>query len=137
MSIGTNENKELVRRFVGSVLQDLDPDAVDELVGDEFVSHTWNFKGDAKEGLKQITGVMAEALSDIDFKVDDLIAEGDQVVARVTSSATQSGEFHGLPPSGKSYTIGEIHIFRLADGKIAEHWHQYDGLGLMSQLKSS
>ena len=135
--MGTNENKELVRRFISRVLQDLDPDSVDELVGEEFVSHTWNFKGEAKEGLKQITGVMAKALSDIDFEIEDLIAEGDQVVARVTSSATQSGEFHDLPPSGKRYTIGEIHIFRIADGKIAEHWHQYDGLSLMSQLKSS
>jgi len=135
--MGTNENKELVRRFISRVLQDLDPDSVDELVGEEFVSHTWNFKGEAKEGLKQITGVMAKALSDIDFEIEDLIAEGGQVVARVTSSATQSGEFHDLPPSGKRYTIGEIHIFRIADGKIAEHWHQYDGLSLMSQLKSS
>ena len=135
--MGTNENKDLVRRFIGSVLQDLDPNAVDELVADGFVSHTWKFKGDAREGLRQITGVMVKALSDVEFVIDDLVAEGDQVVARVTSSATQSGEFHGLPPSGKRYTIGEIHIFRLAEGKIAEHWHQYDGLGLMSQLKSS
>ena len=40
----------------------------------------------------------------------------------------------GLAPSAKSYTIGEIHIFRVRDGKVAEHWHQYDQLGMMRQL---
>ena len=124
----------LVRRFIEEVLQDLNADAVDELVADTFVSHTWNFKGDAKEGMRKATQMMGAALSDIDFKVEDLIAEGGHVVARVTSSATQTGEFHKLPPTGKRYSIGEIHIFRVSDGKIAEHWHQYDGLGLMNQL---
>ena len=78
---------------------------------------------------------MGKALSDIDFEVDDLIAEDDRVAARLTASATQTGEFQGLPPSGRRYTIGEIHMFRIADGKIVEHWHQYDKAGLMSQLR--
>ena len=53
---------------------------------------------------------------------------------RLTSSATPTGDFMGVPATGRSYTIGEIHWFRLADGKIAEHWHQHDALGLMKQL---
>ncbi len=40
-----------------------------------------------------------------------------------------------MPPSGKRYSIGEIHIFRVSNGQIAEHWHQLDAMGMMSQLK--
>jgi steroid delta-isomerase-like uncharacterized protein len=133
----TQENKAIVQRFVTSVFEQLNADAIDELVAPDFVSHTWGFKGDARESLKQVTQRMGDSLSDIAFVIDDLIAEDDKVAARLTSSATQAGEFHGMPPSGKRYSIGEIHIFRITDGKIAEHWHQYDLPGLMSQLKGS
>ena len=47
---------------------------------------------------------------------------------------TQTGEFMGLPPSGKRYAIPEIHILRVRDGRIVEHWHQFDQLGMMRQL---
>ena len=53
---------------------------------------------------------------------------------RLTSRARQVGPFMGLPPSGKSYEIGEIHIFRIREGKVVEHWHQADFLGMMRQL---
>ena len=66
--------------------------------------------------------------------VDDMIAEDDRVAVRLTSSATHAGEFMGMPGSGKRYTIGEIHIFRIRDGRVAEHWHQADFLGMMRQL---
>lgn len=129
------ENKDLVRHFVKSVFQDLDASAVDELVAPDFVSHTWQFPGDAREGLKKVTSSMGKALTDIEFKVDDLIAEDDKVAARLTASATQTGEFQKMPASGRRYTISEIHVFRLADGKIVEHWHQYDQAGQMRQLR--
>ena len=73
-------------------------------------------------------------LADPKFVVDDLIAEGDRVAARVTSSARQVDPFMSMPGTGKSYSISEIHIFRIADGKIAEHWHQLDAMGMMQQL---
>ena len=69
--------------------------------------------------------------------IDDMIAEGDRVAVRLTSHAVQVGPFMGLPPSGRSYTIGEIHIFRIRRGKVAEHWHQGDFLGLLRQLGAS
>jgi steroid delta-isomerase-like uncharacterized protein len=130
------ENKALVRRFVEEVFENLDVDAVDELVADDFVSHTWpSPTGDGKADLKAATERIASALSDIDFEIDDIIAEGDQAAVRLTASATQTGEFMKMPPSGKRYTISEIHIFRVSNGQIAEHWHQMDALGMMSQLK--
>jgi steroid delta-isomerase-like uncharacterized protein len=133
MSIETN--KDVVRSFVQRVLQDLDTNAVDELVADDFESHGWPAHGSPKESLKATAERLRGSLSDISFKVDDLIAEEDMVVARLTASARQTGEFMGLPPSGRSYEIGEIHIFRVRDGQIVEHWYEMDAMGLMSQLK--
>jgi len=132
--MSVEENEALVRRFVREVLQDLNADAVDDLIAPDFVSHTWGIDKDARAALKKVTERMSSALSDIEFRIDDLIASEDRVAARVTSSATQTGEFQGMPASGNRYTIGEIHIFRVADGLIAEHWHQYDLPGLMKQL---
>jgi predicted ester cyclase len=77
---------------------------------------------------------VAPALSDARWEIHEVIAEGDRVAVRLTSSAVQSGEFMGLPPSGKRYTIEEIHILRIAGDRVAEHWHQFDQLGMMRQL---
>jgi len=130
------DNKELVRRFVDEVFERLQMSAVDELVADDFVSHTWpSPTGDGKADLRAATDRMASALSDIDFVIEDMIAEGDRVAVRLTASATQTGEFMKMPPSGKHYSIGEIHIFRVSNGQIAEHWHQLDAMSMMSQLK--
>ena len=135
--MSTETNKETVREFIARVLEDLDASAVDELVADDFLSHAWrtNDGQTAKAYLKDATTRMSVALSDIKFTIDDLIAEEDRVVARLTASARQTGVFMGMPPTGRSYEIGEIHIFGLRDGKIVEHWLEMDVMGLMKQLK--
>jgi predicted ester cyclase len=133
--MSTETNKEVVRRFVNEVFVRLDPTAVDELVADDFESHSWPSKGNAKESLKATTQGMRNTLDEIRFEIDDLIAEGDRVAARLTAGARQIGPFMGIEPAGKSYEIGEIHIFRLRDGQIVEHWHQMDAMALMTQLK--
>ncbi len=132
--MGIDDNKAIVRRFVREVFQDGHLQAVDELVSEDFVPHTWPSTGDERGDLKRAMERVSRALTDVAFSIDDLIAEGDEVVARLTASATQTGELMGMPPTGKHYTIAEIHIFRIGDGLIVEHWHQFDQLGMMRQL---
>ncbi len=130
----TEANKAVVRRFIREIFQEGRVEALDELVAPDFVRHTGP-SGDA--GRDELRGAMervSKGLADVAFKIEDMIAEDDRVAVRVTSTARQVGEFMGIPPSGRSYTIGEIHIFRVHDGKIAEHWHQADFLSLMRQL---
>ncbi len=127
-------NKELVRRFVDEIFVKGNAAAVDELLAADFVGHTWPSTGDGRADLKAAIARVSAGLSDPEFLVDDLIAEDDRVVARLTASATQTGEMMGMPASGKRYTIGEIHIFRIRDGQLVEHWHQYDAAGMMKQL---
>ena len=130
----TQDNKALVRRFIDEIFIQGRGESVDELLTDDFTPHTWGSTGAGKDELKQAIKRVSAGLSDVSMKVEDVIAEGDLVAVRLTSHAVQSGEFMGMPPSGKDYTIGEIHIFRVRDGRVAEHWHQADFMGMMRQL---
>lgn len=127
-------NKALVRRFIDEIFLEGDFGAVDELLTDDFTPHTWGDMQPGRDGLKEAITRVSKGLSDTKMSIDDVIAEGDRVAVRLTSSAKQTGEFMGMPPSGKRYEIGEIHIFRLREGRVAEHWHQADFLGMMRQL---
>ena len=132
--MSTDDNKLLVQRFVDEVLAAGRVETIDELVAPDFVSNTWDMTDAGRDKLKDTTPQMHQRLTDVSMTVEDLVAEGDQVVARLTSTATPTGDFMGVPAAGKRYTIGEIHWFRLRDGQLVEHWHQIDGLGLMRQL---
>jgi steroid delta-isomerase-like uncharacterized protein len=86
------------------------------------------------EGHKQYSAVMYEAFPDLNRPVDDLIAEGDKVVARWRAEGTHTGSFQGVPPTGRRASITGITIFRLRDGKIVEEWGESDMLGLLQQV---
>ena len=134
-AMDNHANKALVRRFVEEVFEERRANAVNELVADSFTSHTWHFEEDGRSKLRAAAERLRFALDDVTFDVEDMIAEGDRVAVRLTASARQVGELMGMPPTGKSYSIGEIHIFRVEDGKIAEHWHHLDAPSMMAQLK--
>jgi steroid delta-isomerase-like uncharacterized protein len=128
------ENKRIVRRFIEEIFLKRDFGAVDELLTEDFTAHTWGPMPPGRDGLKEAITRVSAGISDARMTVEDVIAEGDRVAVRLTSSAVHDGEFMGMPPSGKRYEIGEIHIFRLRDGRVSEHWHQADFLGMMRQL---
>jgi len=134
MTTTLEQNKAVVRRFIDEIFLKGDLDAVDQLLTDDFRPHTWGPMPPGRDGVKEAIQRVSAGLSDTKMAVEDVIAEGDRVAVRLTSSAVQSGEFMGMPPSGKRYEIGEIHIFRVQDGRIAEHWHQADFMGMMKQL---
>jgi steroid delta-isomerase-like uncharacterized protein len=127
-------NKAVVRRFIDEIFLEGDFGAVDELLTDDFTPHTWGPMPPGRDGLKEAIQRVSKGISDPSMTIDDVIAEDDRVAVRLTSSATHTGEFMGMPASGKRYEIGEIHIFRLRDGRVSEHWHQADFIGMMKQL---
>jgi predicted ester cyclase len=130
--VSVAENKALVQRFIEQVFVGGDRDAVDALVTPDFVSH--GLPGSGPDVMKGAIERTSKGLSGASMDVQDIIGEGDRVAVRMMSSATQTGELMGMPPSGKTYTIEELHEFRVADGRIAEHWHQMDSMGMMKQL---
>ena len=127
-------NKAIVRRFVDEIFVQGRKETVDELLAEDFVAHTWPSTGNPRADLKGAIDRTSAGLADPVFEIEDVIAEGDRVAIRLTAAATQVGEMMGMPPSGKRYEIGEIHVFRLRDGKVVEHWHQFDQMAMMRQL---
>jgi len=132
--MGTEQNKVLVRRFIDEVFVKGNPDSADKLVTPDFTPHSWGKMPPGVEPLKQAIRHVHAGLADVSFKIEDIIAEEDKVAVRVTARAKHTGDFMGLPASGKQYTISETHIFHVRDGKVAEHWRDADMLGLMRQL---
>jgi len=132
--MSTDENKAIVRRFIDEIFVRGNKATVDELLDDAFEAHTWPSTGHPRDDLKGAIDRAAAGLSEPEFRIDDMIAEGDRVAVRLTTAATQTGPFMGLPASGKRYSIEEIHWFVVRDGKVVEHWHQMDQMGLMRQL---
>jgi hypothetical protein len=86
------------------------------------------------EGLKQLHRLTLDAWPDLHTEIEDLVAEGDRVAARITLSATPQKEAFGVPPTGKSFKIGGMYVVRIANGKIVEHWGVEDAVGIMQQL---
>ena len=78
--------------------------------------------------------ILLRAFPDLHVTVEDLIAEGDKVVARNTVTGTHQGEYMGRPPTGKPVTYDEIFILRFANGRIAEMWGIVDVPSQMNSL---
>ena len=78
--------------------------------------------------------VFTTAFPDAHITVDDSISERDLVASRWTITGTHRGDFQGVPPTGRRITIKGVDFSRVVDGKIAEHWAQFDLMGLMQQI---
>ncbi len=86
------------------------------------------------EGLKRGYATFLNAFPDLHVTVEDMIAEGDKVVAYKTLSGTHSGCHLGIPPTGKCVQYQIISIYRIKNGKIAEYWGLQDEISLKRQL---
>jgi len=132
----TEQNKDIARRFIDEVFVRQDPDAVDELAAADFTPHTWGLTRPGRAALREAMQRAGRGVSDPVFTIEDVVAEADRVAVRLTSSATHSGTFMGKPATGNRYMIQEIHIFRIRDGQVSEHWHEFDKLSLRQQLEA-
>ena len=134
--MSTEQNKELFRRFVEEVFNRGNLSLTDEFLAPNFIEHEELPPGipNDREGVKQLTTMLRSAFPDFKAKIEDIIAEGDKVVVRMTWSGTHQGEFMGIPPSGKSVSFGVIDIVRMARGKFVEHWGLMDSSMMMQQI---
>jgi steroid delta-isomerase-like uncharacterized protein len=127
----------IVRRALEHVFQATDPAAVDALYAPEFVNHLPPSLGQAargREGVRRFAARWHTAFPDLRNTVEDLLADGDRVVARWVVRGTHQGELWGLPPTGRPVTLPILAIFRVAGGRIAEEWLALDTLSLLQQL---
>ena len=132
MSIAAN--KALVREFEAHINAH-DLDAAIALLSPEFVDHTPGIGlPTGLEGVRAFFTMQFVGLPDNRRQSADLIAEGDRVVHRLNGEGTHLGMLLGMPPTGRRITWSCIDIWRIEDGRLAEHWVEADMLGLMQQI---
>lgn len=85
-------------------------------------------------GYLAIIGMMRSGFPDIQWSLEETIAEGEKIAARFTMRGTHLGAFLGIPPSGRAIAVQALNFYYLADGKIVEERGQPDLLGLMQQI---
>ncbi len=108
---------------------------IDELVEpDALIRTPLPLDSTGRDKLKEVFARLHRGFPDLHVTVEDLIADGDKVVARNTVTGTHQGEYMGLPATGKAVTYDEIFIFRFVDGRVAETWGVVDVFSQMRQL---
>jgi steroid delta-isomerase-like uncharacterized protein len=134
--MAAEQNKALIARFVEEIFNKGNIDIVGEIFAPDFIEHEQLPPGlpNGREGVKMMTTMLRSAFPDFKATIDDVLAEGDKVVIRMTWSGTHKGEFMGIPATGKRVSFGVIDIIRIANGKVVEHWGQMDSMSLMQQL---
>jgi len=127
-------NKTLVKSFMDQMAAG-DTTKVDSLFTDSFVDHqTMPGMTPGREGLKALIAGMHSGFPDLKMTVNDVTADGDKVWVYSTMSGTMKGEFMGMKPTGKSFSVDGFDLVRLENGKIAEHWGAQDNMAWMQQL---
>jgi steroid delta-isomerase-like uncharacterized protein len=129
------ENKAVVRRFVEEVFNQGNLAAVDRFLAAEYRdANALPGQEPGREGAKRAFDLYQEVFPDLQYTIEEMIAEGDTVVTRVTFRGTHRGAFLGIPPTNRQVSVPAVHITRLVEGTIREHWSLMDDLGLMQQL---
>jgi predicted ester cyclase len=132
--MSTEENKAIVRRYRAAHNAN-DLDALDAIVAQDIISH--NALPGLPPGLaggKLAHQAFLAAFPDIRATTEDIFGEGDRIVERYVARGTNTGSFMGMAPTGKSINVGSMAIYRIANGKIVEHWGENDSTALMQQL---
>ena len=127
------ENKAIVRRFFAA-LDDQDVDGVAAMLAPDYRLH---FDGNPEMGREagiEFFAAFLAAFPDIAHQVQDQIAEGAQVATRIVVRGTHQQELMGIPATGNEMSISATNVLRLDQGKIAEHWVNSDGIGMLVQL---
>jgi steroid delta-isomerase-like uncharacterized protein len=135
VNMTSTDNKAIARRVLEDIFPANDVDALRDLVSDQFVNH--EAPDGTPPGLGAITmfmNILNQAFSDQKWEIHDVLAEGDKVVIHCTHSGVHTGDFFGLPATGRSFAYKQMHIIRIVNGKGTEHWAVRDDATLMRQL---
>ncbi len=135
--MSAENNKMIVRRWYQEVLSEKNIALIASLFSKTYTHHEEIVPGGwprGTAGAEALAQTYHTASSDIQYTIEDQMADGDKVITRWTARGTHTGNFLNAPGSGRKYTITGISIERIEDGKIAETWSNWDLMGLMAQL---
>jgi steroid delta-isomerase-like uncharacterized protein len=132
--MSTESNKAIVVRLMQEFFNNRNEALWDELAHPDVVIHGVS---DHMRGVNEVRHFYARLFAAFDpwhTTIEDIIAEGDKVVVRLTETGTMTESFMGMPPTGKSFTLDAVQICHLVDGKLAEMWGFRDSGSQMRQL---
>jgi steroid delta-isomerase-like uncharacterized protein len=133
--MGVEDNKALVRRCIEEPFNQRRTETIDELVSSDYVSHDPANPGiRGPQGFRQLVNMYLTAFPDSHFTIEDQVAEGDKVVTRWTARGTHRGTLQGIAPTNKTVNVTGITFSRVANGKLAEDYANWDTIGLFQQL---
>lgn len=129
------KNRQVIREFTRIFKNEHNVDGVSHLFDTKsFIHHFRTPLPAGFVGLRQVGIMMNGAFPDVIVTEEDLIASGDKVIERSSAVATHKGSMMGEPPTNKRIQWSEIHIYRLQDGKICEHWAEIAMMELLQQV---
>lgn len=133
----TDENKELVREYIGA-WDDGRQEAITPFLADDFSTTYTDPSGTDVEldlaGYEDLVAGYFEAFSDFDTEVHEMVAEDDRVMTRITYAGVHDGEFLGIDPTGTRVEVEEFLSFRFDAGEITELQYLGDNLDLLRQF---
>jgi predicted ester cyclase len=134
--MSTEQNKAIIRRWLEEGWTNGNLAVADELIDPGFVVHGAGGQAvpTGPEGAKQLVSAWRTGFPDGRMSIDDLFAEDDKVVIRMTWVGTHTGDFYGRAATGRPVSVTSIGIDRVANGKIVEGWGEVDMLGLYEQI---
>lgn len=130
-----DENKKFIQHFVDETINRKNLDALNELVAMDFIEHVpFPGQGPGRAGLRDTLGAFLTAFPDIQWTLDEQIAEGEKVTSRFTWTGTHRGQFLGIPPTGRSVKVWGVVIDVVRNGVFTESRIIMDTLGLLQQM---
>jgi len=131
-----SENKAVVRQYFELVINQQKPDLLREIFAEDYLFHSLEdgSKGRGLEGLEDFLPYFFKAFPDIHYTIEEIVAEGDQVVVQAKARGTHKGEFMGYPPSNNKINVSEVFFYTLKKGKIIENRRLIDLFNLYQQL---
>jgi steroid delta-isomerase-like uncharacterized protein len=130
------DNKQIVKRFMDECWSRGNLNTVMELVANNCRYHDPVFPSltSGAENIKNHIQTCRNGFPDLMFKIDDTIAERNEVVVHWTGTGTHKGQFLGMPPTNKKASVTGTSIFRIEGGKIVEEWANWNLMSMLEQL---
>lgn len=128
-----SDPKALLAEFGAKIFAEKDFSALSGLMREDYIQHN-PLVGQGRQGFQDFFAAWFKASPDFGFELKQIASEGDKVWVHGSYSGTHSGDWLGIPATGKAYKFDAVDIFRVEDGKLAEHWDVLDVYTLFKQL---
>jgi predicted ester cyclase len=132
--MSADANRELVRRFYEQVVGLNDLSLLDYFIAPDYLDHNDEGAGRGPEVFRGHMAALRGTFPDFTLTVEEILAEDDKVVTRVSGRGTHGGEWMGIKPTGKTVSLRGINIDRVENGRMAEHWGHADTVGMLLQM---